>query len=396
MTTFDEYLSLELPTEFLGTEDPDIVIGTIDVVSRRATIETEDGNDIVNTAPGRGSNRINLGDGDDIAILDRRDRADGGRGDDTIIGADGARIRGGRGNDVIDISVGEEVEAEGGDGADVFIIGGNPTAVITDFRLEDKVAITGIEEPNPELFQLAPNPEGEGFQFLYDGEVLVNFSELEEDEVEQLGRDNITLIPDLATEFEGTEETDVVIAGFNVAIADVDIETDNGNNVVHTASGEGSNDIELGDDSDVVVAGPRDRVDSDEGNDTLIGASRARLNAGNGDDLLIGASRARLNAGDGEDLLDLSVGRGVQGEGGDGADIFIVGNNDTAIIRDFTIDDRLALKGIEDPDPQLLEQVVNPEGEGFQLLYAGEVVVNFSEIREEDVGQFGPDNFSFI
>ncbi|ELR96746.1 hypothetical protein [Gloeocapsa sp. PCC 73106] len=399
MTTVETFPTFEQPSEFEGTDERDVIVSGFHVILTRATINTLAGSDVVNTSLGNGRNRITLGDDIDTATAGPRDRISGDAGDDVLIGADRARLDGGEGTDILNLNVGRRVQGQGGEGADIFIIGQNPSAVIRDFRLEDFLAIQGIEDLDTELFeQIFFNEEEEVFQLLYDGDLVVSFSEIQEDEIEQITSANYFAFPASfeATEFEGTDDPDVVNSRLNVALSRATINTLGGDDVVTTFSGDGRNRITLGDDDDLVTAGSRDRVDGGRGDDTLIGATRSRLDGGRGGDILIGANRARLNGGDGDDLLDLSVGNQVQGTGGDGEDTFIIGNNPRAVITDFIIEDRLAIKGIEDPNPQLLEQTFNEEEEIFQLLYAGEVVVNFAEIREEDIGQFGPDNFSFI
>ncbi|ELR96839.1 hypothetical protein [Gloeocapsa sp. PCC 73106] len=397
MTTLENFPGLEPPTEFEGTDEADLVVAGFNVAVSRARINTLGGNDVLNTALGEGRNRISLGDDNDSASVAPRDRVNADAGDDTIIGASRARLNGGEGNDLLYISIGRRVQATGGEGIDTFIVGNNPSAVITDFRLEDRLAIQGIENPDPQLLEQTFNEEEEVFQLLYDGDVVVNFSEIQEDEIGQFGPNNFSFLPiGLPPEFEGTDETDLVGAGINVAGTEATINTLGGDDAVSTGLGEGRNTITLGDGNDLATVASRDRVDGEAGDDTLIGANRARLTGGRGDDVLIGADRARVDGGRGNDILDLSVGRRVRGTGGAGEDHFIVGENPSAVITDFRVEDRLAIKGIENPDPQLLEQIVNPSGSGFQLLYDGDVLVNFSRIREEDVGQFGPDNFSFV
>jgi 2',3'-cyclic-nucleotide 2'-phosphodiesterase (5'-nucleotidase family)/predicted extracellular nuclease len=79
--------------------------------------------DVVIGGAGKGSNRINLGSGNDTVFVSNGDRANGGSGDDYFdaSGASGYRLSGGKGNDIFYLGTGGR--AIGGDGDDKFYVG---------------------------------------------------------------------------------------------------------------------------------------------------------------------------------------------------------------------------------------------------------------------------------
>jgi 2',3'-cyclic-nucleotide 2'-phosphodiesterase (5'-nucleotidase family) len=109
--------------------------------------------DVVIGGAGKGSNRINLGSGNDTVFVSNGDRANGGSGDDYFDAseASGYRLSGGKGNDIFYLGTGGR--AIGGDGDDQFYVGEGGDNLLAGgagadqfWLLTDNVAL--IEIPN--------------------------------------------------------------------------------------------------------------------------------------------------------------------------------------------------------------------------------------------------------
>ncbi|MEC4985942.1 MAG: DUF839 domain-containing protein [Oscillatoria sp. PMC 1068.18] len=148
-------------------------------------------------------------------------------------------------------------------------------------------------------------------------------------------------IPTEATEniFGSTEDDEIDVAAGDADGTKELIFTGEGEDLVDTSSvsfsGQGSNRVYAGSDSDELFAGKGDRLFGDAGDDILdasVGQGGNRLYGGEGSDELYAGTNDRLFGGEGDDTLDATVGSGDNRlYGGAGDDTFILGTGDVLV-----------------------------------------------------------------
>jgi 2',3'-cyclic-nucleotide 2'-phosphodiesterase (5'-nucleotidase family) len=149
----DSVISDLLPTLIPGgTTGDDLLIAAPSQAfdGRNDILFTGSGNDEVDLVPAANAvnNRIDLGSGNDIIFVNRKDRVFGGAGDDIFEASEsrgGNRISGGAGNDTFFLGAGDR--ALGGDGNDKFFVGTGGGNLLSGGAGADQFWIFGAESP---------------------------------------------------------------------------------------------------------------------------------------------------------------------------------------------------------------------------------------------------------